>query len=167
MNGDDYENEKPKQDWKKWNSGYIYVIDYGDGKTFKIGYTNKEPEMRISQISKMNVIMPMHLVMSAYIDTNVYYVEQILHMMLDEQHVRGEWFKLDIIDLCEVYELLDRLSFGAVTCEDRWYDEIVPKDYQSYLDHCALGTCVYIPFERKKSSCMHNSIVFDDYLTDN
>jgi hypothetical protein len=124
---------------KKWSPGYIYIIDYGDSETFKIGYTKYHPDQRIKQISKGTVIMPMHLVLHAQTYLNAYYIEQLLHMMLDDKHVRGEWFKLDFVDICRVLDALIALE-SYIEYSDRWFDVIVPGDYQKYIDGGAVSS---------------------------
>jgi hypothetical protein len=121
-----------KQQGKMWQPGYVYVIDYGDGVTFKIGFTTTTPEVRINQIAKGSVIMPMHLVMSGYTNTNAYFLENLLQMHFDDNHVRGEWFKLDFTRLVELYQSLAAFSVG-VKLYDRWYD-LVPNNLDELLD---------------------------------
>lgn len=121
---------------KNWRDGYVYVLDYGDGETFKVGHTTGEVEQRIKQISKGNVILPMRPVMSLLTSTNCYYLENIIQMRLDDQHIRGEWFKLSFVELVELYQILK--FFGGVDLHERWYD-LVPKDYEEYINYCAIS----------------------------
>lgn len=129
---DDYFN----QPLKKWLSGWVYVLDYGDGKTFKIGYTTGEPEERVNQIARGTVLMPMRLVMACYTMTNCFYFENLLQMLLDDKHVRGEWFSLDFPDLVGLYQTLS--CFGGAQLYDRWF-ELVPDDYREYIDHFSIN----------------------------
>jgi hypothetical protein len=125
-----------KQANKSWLPGNVYVIDYGDGVTFKIGYTTVDPEVRIKQIARGSVIMPMHLVMSVHTDTNAFFLENILQMTLDTDHVNGEWFKLDFPKLVEIYQCMS--FFGGVQLYDRWY-ELVPEDHQKMIDYYVIS----------------------------
>jgi hypothetical protein len=122
--------EEYNQKNKKWKHGYVYVLDYGDGETFKIGSTIHEPEKRLNQICSGTVIMPMHLVMAFEIYTNCEMVEQLIHMNWDDYHVRGEWFKSDWPAILQLYDMMLKWDcYPAVF--DRWYD-IVPEDYEEY-----------------------------------
>ena len=124
---------------KKWKTGHVYLIDYGDGKTFKIGHTINEPQKRFMQIGGSSVIMPMHLVFSAHVDSgNAMFIENALHMRFDADHVRGEWFKLDFADLVDCYQVLQFFSYGRTKLYDRWF-ELVPDDWSEYLERGSIG----------------------------
>lgn len=129
--------------------GYVYVIDYGDGETFKIGCTTTNPEKRMSQINKAAVLMPkkygMQLVMSGEV-SNCYYLEQLLHSKFDVLHDNGEWYKLGFPELVEVYQILSLLSDEA-ELYDRWFD-LLPDDTQAYFEHGVILT--HYPRLRKK-----------------
>lgn len=116
-------------------SGYVYVIDYGDGKTFKIGMTRTGPQNRMAQINKAAILMPkqygMKMVMSGEF-ANCYYLEQLLHDRFESLRDNGEWFKLDFPDLVETYQVFTIL--GDSTLYDRWY-ELVPYDHEGYISH--------------------------------
>lgn len=114
------------QPHKKWKTGEVYLIDYGDGKTFKIGFTTLDPITRLKQIMKGNVIMPMQLVFTCYTDTSCRMLEEMLHMKFDMSHKGGEWFYLEFQDLLDVYRAMD--TFGGVMVHDRWY-ELVPNEF--------------------------------------
>lgn len=120
---DDGYNQKNKN----WIHGHVYVLDYGDGKTFKIGSTIHEPESRAGGITKgLPVIMPkMELVMSAEIFSNCRMVEQLIHMHFDQYHIKGEWFNLEFIYLLQVHTML--AQFGSPRLYGRWY-ELIPED---------------------------------------
>jgi hypothetical protein len=130
-------NDESHQPSKRWYPGYVYVIDYGDGKTFKVGSTIGNPEGRLKQIVGSSVIMPMHLVMAVYTETNCTWLENLVHMQLDNKHISGEWFTLDFVDLVEVYQMLT--SFGGVEMYDDWWN-LVDEDYQKYIDHGAISS---------------------------
>ena len=61
------------------DSGFIYLIDFGDGKT-KIGFTKLDPRKRMKQLTHTSTIMPFELSLVAigYCD-QVRCVEKILH----------------------------------------------------------------------------------------
>lgn len=113
----------------KETAGYVYIIDYGNGKSFKIGHTSKDPEKRLSQISSGTVLMPMKLVFAVEFDNRVL-LEKILHSRLYDKKIQGEWFDLDFIELVELYQIL--FYFGEVKIYDHWY-EIVPKDIDIFI----------------------------------
>lgn len=116
---------------KKFKQGTVYVLDYGNGSSFKIGMTTGDVHARVKQISRGSVIMPMKLVMYCETLTNCALLEELIHMMLDGQHENGEWFKLDFVGLMEVYDALN--PFGGVKVTDHWYS-LVPDDYEAFLD---------------------------------
>lgn len=122
-----------KQTNKCWKPGYVYILDYGDGETFKIGHTVNEPEIRLNQIAALPTVMPkVELVMAVYTSTNCERLEGLLHMYFDEQHVKGEWFKLDFVQLVEAYQCLG--VFGGAELFKRWY-ELVPRDIDRLLEY--------------------------------
>ena len=134
---------------KKWREGYIYIIDYGNQKSFKIGYTTKHPAERLKEISRGTVLMPMKLVAYAYCTTNAYYLEQLIHMDLDSQYVHGEWFDLDFPRLCDVLLVLSIIG-GIVEYTDHWYDLVVPPDYEEYIKHGAITSPEIICYSKDK-----------------
>ena len=148
-----------KQSWKNWSSGTVYIIDSGDGETFKIGFTTVEPEKRLQQISCANVLTEsdMKLVMSFYTDLNPRYLENLIHMKYDNYHFKSEWFKLTFLEIAEIYHILN--IFSTVTIYERWY-ELVPSDLYKYLEH--VGTVgVTIPFATKSEELSFYSSIKD------
>ena len=110
---------------KKWSEGYLYILDYGDGKQFKIGITTKNPKIRASQIKKnAGMLLPMpidaQIVAHLQVDTNPYYLEQLLHMQYRNFHAGGEWFRLGLGELAEIVSQIK--PFGELTYEDRWFE---------------------------------------------
>lgn len=128
---------------QKW--GNLYVIDCGDMKTFKIGYTTKDVSERLRQISKGSVLMPykMSVVMSFEVLTNVSAVESLMHLKFEGHRVNGEWFNLSFVDLVELYQAMWGLSCRQ-TLHRRWF-EIVPEDYRKYIEYGAIDGTV-LPF---------------------
>jgi hypothetical protein len=139
---------------KKWNEGYVYLIDYGDGEQFKIGMTVHDPEKRLNQIIRgTGLIYPSRieckLVLSVYVQTNVYYTEQLIHMTMANKHIAGEWFNLsDFRDLSRVAGIMDVL--GGVRYYDRWF-EIVPKDYLGYVSNYSAPSTIF--YTRTAEAC--------------
>lgn len=146
-----------QQPSKRWQEGYVYLLDYGDKNTFKIGQTKHEPDLRFKQISGgHNVLMPMHLVITAHTYTNCWYLEQVLHMLFDHRHIKGEWFDLhDIDDLLMIFDVLRVFSNGNLVLHSRWF-ELMPKDYKEMMNHGAIEP--------------HRDMIFNkedyDFLTD-
>lgn len=127
----------------KW--GYLYVIDFGDKRTFKIGYTTKSVTERFNQIAKSSVLMPnqMALVMSFDVMTNVYAVESLMHMKFEDYRINGEWFELNFPELVELYQVMCGLSVRQ-TLHQRWF-EVVPDDHEKYIEHYAISP-VKLPY---------------------
>lgn len=145
MNDDDMKSEMQN---KKWSPGYLYILDYGDGKQFKVGITTKSPKTRADAIQRnAGMLLPLpiesELIISLEMDTNPYYLEQLLHMTLADKHIGGEWFMFD--DLGELAELVSIIKpFGILEYFDRWYDIFASDDvflsvhshvYPSNLDY--------------------------------
>lgn len=112
-------DRKQRQPSKIQYPGYVYILDYGDGKTFKIGHTTKEPEDRLKQISLSSVLMPMRLVMSVFCE-NCKQLENLLHLVYDENNVVGEWYALHLVDIIEIYQSMS--VFGGAELYDGWYE---------------------------------------------
>lgn len=125
--------------------GNLYVIDCGDMKTFKIGYTTKDVSERLRQISKSSVLMPykMSVVMSFEVLTNVSAVESLMHLKFEGHRVNGEWFNLSFVDLVELYQAMWGLSCRK-TLHRRWF-EIVPEDHKKYIEYGVIDGSV-LPF---------------------
>lgn len=123
----DYDEElSPEMARKKWSPGYLYILDYGDGKQFKIGKTSGDPQNRVNQITRgASQLLPnplnAKLVVSLAMDTNPYYLEQLLHMRLWQQHIGGEWFEFEDIESLAAL-VKDIKSFGRIIYYDAWYD---------------------------------------------
>lgn len=122
---------------KKWSPGYLYILDYGDGTQFKIGITTKAPKTRADAIKRNSgTLLPLpidsELVVSLEMDTNPYYLEQLLHMTLADHHVTGEWFKFDNTDeLAFLVAMI--LPFGHLEYFDRWYQLFATDDLFLYV----------------------------------
>ena len=117
--------------------GYVYVINFGDDKSFKIGFTTTEPEERLKSIQRTSVVMPntMSLVMSS-LAHQPFYLEQILHSKFDTSKIKGEWFELSFPDLVDVYKILYTVG-GDGELHPNWFS-LVPNDYQLYIDNSAV-----------------------------
>jgi hypothetical protein len=121
----DEEEMLPEMQGKKWSHGYLYILDYGDGKQFKIGITTKAPKTRADAIKRNSgTLLPLpinsELIISLEMHTNPYYMEQLLHMQLAHKHAGGEWFEFD--DISEVAEIVAMIEpFGYLEYFDRWY----------------------------------------------
>lgn len=123
---EDDSDMRPEMKKKKWSPGHLYILDYGDGKQFKIGITTNNPQVRANQITQNSgMLLPnpigAELVFSLYMDTNPYYLEQLLHMNHFAKHTGGEWFHFeDITDLVDTVSSI--LILGEPTYYDRWFD---------------------------------------------
>src|SRR3990167_2941266 len=95
------------------NWGYVYLVDYGDKKTFKIGRTSHlDANTRIKQIIKYGVIMPMKPVFYVDFDDSIL-LEKILHAKYWSNHEVGEWYNFTFPDLVDLYQTMK--CFGRVT----------------------------------------------------
>ena len=126
----------PEMANKKWSPGYLYILDYGDGKQFKIGITSNNPELRANQIKRgVGRLLPnpidAKLVVSLEMETNPYYLEQLLHMQYWTSHVGGEWFELPEVD--SLTQLVSYIKpFGILRYYDGWY-EMFDDDFVAYV----------------------------------
>lgn len=132
---EDHENMNAEMKLKKWSPGYLYILDYGDGETFKIGITSGDPSLRSNQVTRnVGALVPNHkgtkLLISLEMSTNPYYLEQLVHMSLADHHEVGEWFKLSIDQLAD---LVGRIKpFGYLEYYDGWY-ELFEDDFIGYV----------------------------------
>lgn len=123
----DEDEMAPEMERKKWSPGHLYILDYGDGIQFKIGITSKDPTLRLNQIIRgSGQLLPNQidakLVVSLQMDTNPYYLEQLLHMQYVDKHVCGEWFEFRYLD--SLTELVKSIKpFGSLSYHDGWYEK--------------------------------------------
>lgn len=143
------------QTHKNWKTGYVYVIDYGDGADFKIGCTKNDPANRLKQIMGTSVVMPMSLVMTGRCDTNHYYVENLAHMRFDYCHKAGEWFEFDVPTLVDLWYFLDA-TCDQLELHDRWY-EIMGDDWSEYVLHLGIG--IKMPEFAKRDIRDHKAMI--------
>lgn len=130
----DDEQMAPEMAKKKWSEGSLYILDYGDGKQFKIGITAGNPTARANQIKRnAGTLLPnpldSKLVIHLEMDTNPYYLEQLLHMQHEYYHAGGEWFKFEMDNLTALVSQIK--PFGRLTYHDRWYE--LNKDSLGYI----------------------------------
>lgn len=132
--------------------GYVYVISYGDDKTYKIGYTTSL-DKRLAQLNKASVVMPYEyeLVMAAPV-TGCVAVEKMLHVTHENNRVRGEWFVLDWYDLAKVANILSLVALGSgeIVWGDKWFDvfkEIA--DHYGEEHEQVLRPSVFLPYRRE------------------
>lgn len=75
--------------------GYVYLVDSQIG-VWKIGRSS----VPVKRISKLDVVLPYDLEVSALIETkDMYSLESRLHDMYASKRVKGEWFKLTTEDI--------------------------------------------------------------------
>lgn len=141
---------------KTFLPGFVYVIHDGY-RNFKIGYTTVNPEIRLKQINRTNVLMPKNcqLVFSCHTDTNAFYLENIIHMSLDQFHVKGEWFSLRTRELVLIYQLFQH--FGSVAIHDHWFEVVDDEDIKHYNDNG-----LYFP-----ALPQFTRVEYDEYWKDN
>ena len=151
---DDISDYTPDMQKKRWEYGYVYLIDYGDGKQFKIGKTKNDPKKRTASIkSGSGLLYPepldVKLVASIAIFSNAYFVEQLLHMEFAEYHRAGEWFLFD--NYMTFLDVVSRMKDYSNDIElyDRWY-EMVPADWDKYVENFAIPNNLIRHNERPK-----------------
>lgn len=109
----------------KKEAGFIYLIDFGDGKT-KIGITQNDPRKRMRALWRPGTLMPfdLSLVALGYSAEFSSFIEKYLHAYYCHLRVKGEWydfggrerraFKLRLIE--DLSHLADNFCF----CEGWW-----------------------------------------------
>lgn len=116
IEGDGFEN-------KGVDMGFIYLIDFGDGKT-KIGFTKNDPRIRLKQLSHTSTIMPFDLkIVALGLCEEVRCVEKILHTGYRGLRVKGEWFDFSkkIYNACKLTLIEELESFSLSFCfGDGW-----------------------------------------------
>jgi hypothetical protein len=119
--------------YRPYKEGEVYILDYGDGRTFKIGCTTGDAVTRFKQISRRGVIMPMRLLMSGWVP-NCFYLEQLIHMRFAAKCVQGEWFRLSYPELVEIHQLFEIL--GDAFLWRRWYELFSDSDdHRQFVEH--------------------------------
>lgn len=117
--------------WGKTNCGFVYLIDFGDGKT-KIGITRGNPHQRIRQLTGgNNTIMPYDLRFVAVgLCDQAESVEKILHTEYKSFRCAGEWFDFSSNDaLCAKVDLIvDLHRFSHCFCFCEGWPEWKPSD---------------------------------------
>ncbi len=96
-----YEGEIPR---------YLYLINLHKTDHFKIGITN-DLEKRIKTFQTANSL-PLNfafVVKADLIDIlgkEIEYLERFLHKNYESKRIRGEWFKLNRMDICKIFLFL-------------------------------------------------------------
>lgn len=136
-------------------SGVIYVLDLGDGETFKIGFTRGTVEQRIRSIEKGTVVMPYNIkpVMTFDVYVDVFKLEQLIHQKFECHRINGEWFSLDFIDLVDVFAIGS--NFGSPKLYARWF-EVIPEDAAEYYKKAVLPIHTSLPSIKKDRYCFAN-----------
>jgi hypothetical protein len=83
------------------SQGFTYVIRTQDKTHYKIGWTQRHPSERLSELQSSH---SQRLVLEGCIPSSPELEDQ-LHDHFHDSHVRGEWFDLDPSD---VHRILDR-----------------------------------------------------------
>lgn len=127
------------QSGNSFDLGFIYLIDFGDGKT-KIGFTKLDPRKRLKQLSTTSTIMPFELSLVALgYCMQVRCVEKILHTEFRQFRHSGEWFdfsdkKISAMKL-HLVERLNALSRSSWLCEgwEKWKPD---DEYIKIYENC-------------------------------
>jgi hypothetical protein len=83
---------------EKTQQGFVYFLQDKTNKNIKIGFTTKDPEIRVAQFRKMNS-NPSTILFSIPATRST---ESFLHNNLKEFHVHGEWFTGDCLDVAQM-----------------------------------------------------------------
>lgn len=112
-------NRLSKNKWEKTNLGFVYLIDFGDGKT-KIGITRGNPRQRMRQLTGSDkTIMPYELRLIAVgLCNQAESVEKILHTEYGNFRCAGEWFDFSSNDAlgAKVDLIVDLHRFSQSFC---------------------------------------------------
>jgi len=78
-------------------AGFVYIIQSGRDSYYKVGFSAANPQRRLAS---MQVSTPEELTLVYYIESDrAATIEKLIHSMLRNNHIRGEWFNLDDRDL--------------------------------------------------------------------
>jgi hypothetical protein len=100
--------------YKMFEQGYVYVLSnecfnsVGSNDIFKIGYTTRDPETRVKELSNTSVFADFHIVLCKKVD-NCKKVENILHTLLNKYRINNgkEFFKVDLNILKVIFDALE------------------------------------------------------------
>lgn len=79
-------------------TGYVYLLDYGNGKTFKIG-TSRNPKKRYQGVKADVRCDSLQPVIEVLCFEDAYNLERQLHQEFAPRHLSGEWFRLSLKDI--------------------------------------------------------------------
>lgn len=90
---------------------YIYLIQNGDTRLFKIGVSNK-PKRRIKSLQTGNPLTLTLVCTIACVNVPAYRAEAIIHNHLKKHRVGGEWFSLTNDQIIRLVRVM-QATFGA------------------------------------------------------
>ena len=94
-----------------FEQGYVYVLSnecFNSDDIFKIGYTTRDPDTRVKELSNTSVFADFHIVLCKKVD-NCKKVENILHTLLNKYRINNgkEFFKVDLNILKVIFDALE------------------------------------------------------------
>lgn len=102
------------------NKDYVYLIQCGDFRLYKIGVTGNSP---LSRLSEMQTGCPFRLELIAFAPVDdATEAEMRLHVKHDLWRIRGEWFALStkhVDDITQYFHLLDEIDWTVQEHRDR------------------------------------------------
>lgn len=106
------------------SKGYVYLIRQGESDLYKIGSTNKSPQIRLLQLQCGN---PEILnLMQVYKTENYKKIEHLMHIAYGKHRVRNEWFRFDVsmedefINECQKKENAARVLIEQEYRDKKW-----------------------------------------------
>jgi len=93
-------------------SGFIYIIKDLDRGNIKIGVTQvSNPKRRLSQYTSHKINFELLFIEKL---EDCYEVENEIHLSIENNRVKGDWFDIDNLTLLNIVKLINRKKYGKL-----------------------------------------------------
>lgn len=89
--------------------GRIYLVQVDGQPGVKIGYSSEAPSIKVSKI-QMYHTRDVNMIFMGREITGVNFLENKLHDLFEDKHIRGEWYDLTKTDIRKLKSLISKLS---------------------------------------------------------
>tara|TARA_R110000744_G_scaffold13692_3_gene39680 strand:+ start:57 stop:518 length:462 start_codon:yes stop_codon:yes gene_type:complete len=111
---DEQINNKIQNDLKQISltSGFIYIIKDIDRNTIKIGVTQvSNPKKRLSQYTSHKINFELLFIEEL---ENCYEVENEIHLSVEDNRIKGDWFSIDDLILLSIIKLINKRKYEKI-----------------------------------------------------
>ena len=93
-------------------SGFIYIIKDIDRNTIKIGVTQvSNPKKRLSQYTSHKINFELLFIEEL---ENCYEVENEIHLSVEDNRIKGDWFSIDDLILLSIIKLINKRKYEKI-----------------------------------------------------